>query len=98
MSVSRWIDPNPEPSPVTGFILWYDGFEVNFGMPTPNEDGIWTAHFAPFADGKTVTLQAYNAEGERSEHSNAKVIPEAGFISMMIAGLVLLALLWRIHR
>ena len=93
MSTIRWIDPNPEPSPVTGFILYLDGFEVNVGMPTPDAEGVWTATFAPNQDGKTVTLVAYDSAGVRSEHSNAKVIPEPGGLLSLVIGLVLLGVL-----
>ena len=75
----RWIDPNPDPSPVTGFRLHVGTESRNYdtiydvGLPTPDAEGIRSAS-ADVPDTITVeiyvAMSAYTSDGSESTLSN----------------------------
>ena len=97
----RWLDPNPVVR-VEGFTFYASapgtlGLATgDLGMPTPDAEGVYTATIQVPDAPAFVGLTAY-AGDQRSFMSNVelKYAPEAGGLSMLLAGVVLLVVLGR---
>ena len=97
----RWRDPNP-PGRVEGFTFYASSPGTlnltmgDLGMPTPDEEGVYHATIQVADSPAYVGLTAYTGNA-RSFMSNVKLkfAPEAGSTLMLLAGVVMLAVLWR---
>ena len=80
----RWLDPNPDPSPVAAFSIHWGPTSRDaggsytetreFGMPSPDSNGVYSASVeVPDNDTVFVAMTARNADGGVSEFSNERV-------------------------
>ena len=71
----RWLDPNPDPSPVIAFSIywrtasgWSEGLDV--GMPSPDSEGVYSASVEVAADATDVAMKSRDAADAVSSFSN----------------------------
>jgi len=81
----RWLDPNPDPSPVIAFSIywrtasgWSEGLDV--GMPSPDLEGVYSASVEVAADATEVAMKSRDDVGAASFLSNTLQLAPNGHI------------------